>query len=341
MVTLSKISYTEEIKKELLKAGKEEKDFHISFEEMCRELYSFKGEVEFRKRIQLHALMKDISLGQLKDMLKGHGVGEDASNKWFLGINPFPDDIKHLLLEYFKLKDELTLEERVLYFRAHENYDKLLSKGRGRLSDEEKEKRRVVVERYKAIFEVEKNESYEEQENNYYLEEIKEKFVSVPKKEKYMLANYFHAYVAIPFEAFNFAIKYAKLNAVGRWMLRRAMKKIICDKGNSILRTEEIHIMEKMLKVDKRSLQDAIENSDDSELEKLFYENVNHINFHEKLFFTNMEIYSLIETNEWKMIIDFVKLGEFNNPEIQNFSDSQKKVDYFVEMLRNDFSLGY
>ena len=342
MSGLSKICYTEEIKKKMIEAGKEEKDFYMSFDEMIFELYSVKGKIEFGKRIQLHALIKDISLTQLKDMLAKHHYTKDASTKWLLDINTIPDEVKHLLLEYFKLEDELTLEERNLYFRAYDKYDKLLSKTRGSLSKDEKKKRKAYIEKCKTDFEVKRAEisrSCEEQEESYYLEEIKEKFALLSKKEKYMLVNYFHVYVATPFESFNFAIKYAKLNTVGKWMLGRAMRKLICEKGEAILRTEEISTMEEMLKVDMDSLHSVIENSDENALETLFYEKLNHTNFNEKLFFKNMEIYPQIEANEWKIINAFVKLGEFYDPEIQTFSYSQKKIDYFVEMLSEDFCL--
>lgn len=335
MGTLSKICYTEELKQRLLEVGYTEKDFFISLEEILFERYSVKGKVEFYKRIQLQALMNKISIEQLKEVLEEKGFSKDASTKWFLGINPFPHEAQCQLL------DKLTLEERFLYFRALEKYNKLLSKGKGVLSNDEKKKRRDYVYKCKAIFDIEKYELCEDQESIFYIEEIKEKFVTLSKKEKYMVVNFFHVYVAIPFESLNFAIKYAKLNALGKWLLRRAMKKLMCDKGEAILKTEKIAMMEEILKVDKSFLDNAIKNSDENELEKLFHEKLSYTNFHEKLFFEDMEIYPQIEVHEWKMIIDFVKLGNFYNPVIQNFSESQKKIDQLAEILRQDFCLGY
>lgn len=343
MAKLSKICYTEDEKKELLKKGKEEKDFHIFLEEIYDELYAVKGEVELRKRIQIHALINNDCMTALYNEINAkinadkelidYKEFKDAWDKWFLGINRFPEDIKHLLLEHYGLEEKLTLKEKVVYFRTIEEYEKPLSNGKGRLSNKEKENRRMRIEKHRSAFEIESNESLEEVESSYYLEEIKEKFILSSKKEKYMLANYFHAYTAIPFQAFVFGFTYANLDDVRKVILRKAMEKVVCEMGEILLRAEELYDMEEMLTINTHSLQDYIENSDECVLAKIFHEKINVTTFSEDLFYDFMEVYPYIEADEWKMIIDFVKLGKLYNPDRQNFSDFQKKIDSFIELL--------
>ena len=253
-----------------------------------------------------------------------------------------PKQWESLILEHYNLSTDIVdiQREEEMYFRlTHENGDPDLPLHK-RMSKQEIENR-INNSKYNSCLPISDDlyDKMEQDTRNFELENIKKLFVTLNFSQKYKLKNNFHLYVEIPYYAWEFTKLYATLSTDGRNLMQNRIKHMVDSPKNKPLHlsNEQSLLLDNLIKLKNQNLTEKI-TVEENKLQNEFFNILqNNFHFNEHYFYENMQYYPELEPDEIDILIYFIKLGDFFDPDCyQLLSVNQKKLSDLIIDLCNE-----